>query len=71
MSLIPNATLPVYGTGGYMLSVDNHLYEGESVCIARKRTIEKIIVDVPCVEEQKRIKRERIRYVKRMNVLSG
>ena len=26
--------IPVYGTGGYMLSVDDYLYDGESVCIA-------------------------------------
>lgn len=33
--------IPVYGSGGYMLSVDEHLYEGESVCIGRKGTIDK------------------------------
>lgn len=33
--------IPVYGTGGYMLSVDKHLYEGESVGIGRKGTIDK------------------------------
>ena len=32
--------IPVYGTGGYMLSVDDYLYEGESVCIGRKGTID-------------------------------
>jgi type I restriction enzyme S subunit len=31
--------VPVYGSGGYMLSVDDFLYEGESVCIGRKGTI--------------------------------
>lgn len=31
--------VPVYGSGGYMLSVDEHLYDGESVCIGRKGTI--------------------------------
>jgi type I restriction enzyme S subunit len=33
--------IPVYGSGGYMLSVDDFLYEGESVCIGRKGTIDK------------------------------
>ena len=33
--------IPVYGTGGYMLSVDDYLYDGESVCIGRKGTIDK------------------------------
>jgi len=33
--------IPVYGTGGYMLSVDEYLYDGESVCIGRKGTIDK------------------------------
>ena len=33
--------IPVYGSGGYMLSVDNYLYNGESVCIGRKGTIDK------------------------------
>ena len=32
--------VPVYGTGGYMVSVDAHLYDGESVCIGRKGTID-------------------------------
>ena len=32
--------VPVYGTGGYMVSVDTHLYDGESVCIGRKGTID-------------------------------
>ncbi len=31
--------VPVYGSGGYMLSVNDYLYEGESVCIGRKGTI--------------------------------
>jgi type I restriction enzyme S subunit len=31
--------IPVYGSGGYMLSVDDFLYDGESVCIGRKGTI--------------------------------
>ncbi|MEG2307856.1 restriction endonuclease subunit S [Chryseobacterium sp.] len=33
--------VPVYGSGGYMLSVDDYLYNGESVCIGRKGTIDK------------------------------
>jgi type I restriction enzyme S subunit len=32
-------SIPVYGSGGYMLSVDDFLYDGESVCIGRKGTI--------------------------------
>ena len=32
---------PVYGTGGYMRSVNDYLYDGESVCIGRKGTIDK------------------------------
>lgn len=32
-------SVPVYGSGGYMLSVDDYLYDGESVCIGRKGTI--------------------------------
>ncbi|MGL5968060.1 MAG: restriction endonuclease subunit S [Kluyvera sp.] len=31
--------IPVYGSGGYMCSVDEYLYDGESVCIGRKGTI--------------------------------
>jgi len=33
--------IPVYGTGGVMLYVDEYLYYGESVCIGRKGTIDK------------------------------
>ena len=32
--------IPVYGSGGYMTSVDKFLYDGESVCIGRKGTID-------------------------------
>lgn len=32
--------IPVYGSGGYMLSVDDFLHDGESVCIGRKGTID-------------------------------
>jgi len=35
--------IPVYGTGGYMLSVSDYLYDGESVGIGRKGTIDKPI----------------------------
>lgn len=35
--------IPVYGSGGYMTSVDDFLYDGESVCIGRKGTINKPI----------------------------
>jgi type I restriction enzyme S subunit len=31
--------VPVHGSGGYMLSVDEYLYEGDSACIGRKGTI--------------------------------
>ncbi len=33
--------IPVYGSGGYMTSVNEYLYDGESVCIGRKGTIDK------------------------------
>ncbi|WET04339.1 restriction endonuclease subunit S [Flavobacterium sp. YJ01] len=33
--------IPVYGTGGYMVSVNAYLHDGESVCIGRKGTINK------------------------------
>lgn len=33
--------IPVFGTGGYMLSVNNTLHEGETVFIGRKGTINK------------------------------
>ncbi len=32
--------IPVYGSGGYMLSINNFLHNGESVCIGRKGTID-------------------------------
>ena len=34
-------SIPVYGTGGLMTFVDEFLYDGESVCIGRKGTIDK------------------------------
>jgi len=36
---LSSGDVPVYGSGGYMHSVDEHLYDGESVCIGRKGTI--------------------------------
>lgn len=33
--------VPVFGSGGYMTSVDNFLHDGETVCIGRKGTIDK------------------------------
>lgn len=33
--------IPVYGSGGYMTSVDKFLYDGASVCIGRKGTIDR------------------------------
>lgn len=33
--------VPVYGTGGLMTYVDSFLYEGETICIGRKGTIDK------------------------------
>lgn len=38
-----NGNIPLYGSGGYMTSVDDFLYDGESVCIGRKGTIDKPI----------------------------
>ena len=38
---LDKGNIPVYGSGGYMLSVDDYLYDGESVCIGRKGTIDK------------------------------
>ena len=40
---LKNGDIPVYGTGGYMLSVNEYLHDGESVCIGRKGTIDKPI----------------------------
>jgi type I restriction enzyme S subunit len=38
---LENGEIPVYGTGGYMTSVNDYLYDGESVGIGRKGTIDK------------------------------
>ncbi len=40
---LSKGNIPVYGSGGYMLSVNDYLYEGESPCIGRKGTIDKPI----------------------------
>ncbi len=40
---LPDGDIPVYGSGGYMRSVNEYLYEGESACIGRKGTIDKPI----------------------------
>lgn len=36
---LSSGPIPVYGSGGYMLSVSDYLYDGESACIGRKGTI--------------------------------
>ena len=33
--------VPVYGTGGLLANVDDYLYDGETICIGRKGTIDK------------------------------
>lgn len=38
---LDSGNIPVYGTGGLMLNVNNYLYDGESICIGRKGTIDK------------------------------
>ena len=38
---LSDGDIPVYGSGGYMRQVNDYLYEGESVCIGRKGTIDK------------------------------
>lgn len=38
---LSRGNVPVYGSGGVMTYVDKALYEGESVCIGRKGTIDK------------------------------
>ncbi|WP_339541317.1 restriction endonuclease subunit S [Pseudomonas sp. RA_5y_Pfl1_P24] len=37
---LASGDIPVYGSGGYMRSVNDYLYDGESVCIGRKGTID-------------------------------
>lgn len=38
---LSKGNIPVFGTGGYMTSVNNYLFDGETVCIGRKGTINK------------------------------
>lgn len=38
---LSKGNIPVYGTGGLMLYVNDYLYDGKSVCIGRKGTINK------------------------------
>lgn len=38
---LENGNIPVYGTGGLMTCVNDYLYDGVSVCIGRKGTIDK------------------------------
>ncbi|HCM1204034.1 TPA: restriction endonuclease subunit S [Vibrio parahaemolyticus] len=38
---LSDGDIPVFGTGGYMTSVDEYLYDGETVFIGRKGTINK------------------------------
>src|SRR5574344_1448555 len=38
---LDDGDIPVYGTGGLMCYVSSYLYDGESVCIGRKGTINK------------------------------
>lgn len=38
---LKHGTVPVFGTGGYMTAVSDFLYDGETVCIGRKGTIDK------------------------------
>jgi type I restriction enzyme S subunit len=40
---LPDGDIPVYGSGGYMRSANEYLYNGESACIGRKGTINKPI----------------------------
>lgn len=37
---LESGNVPVFGTGGYMTSVNKYLYDGETVCIGRKGTID-------------------------------
>ena len=38
---LSDGDIPVYGSGGYMCSVNDYLYDGDSACIGRKGTINK------------------------------
>lgn len=41
---LEEGNIPVYGTGGYMTSVNDYLYDGESVGIGRKGTIDRPVL---------------------------
>ena len=38
-----NGCVPVYGSGGYITSIDSFLYDGESILLPRKGTLENIM----------------------------
>ncbi|MCT3825341.1 restriction endonuclease subunit S [Elizabethkingia anophelis] len=38
---LQSGDIPVFGTGGFMTLVNDYLYDGETVCIGRKGTIDK------------------------------
>lgn len=38
---LKSGDIPVYGTGGLMLYVNDYLYDGKSICIGRKGTIDR------------------------------
>lgn len=38
---LPYGNVPVYGTGGVIAMVNDYLYDGETICIGRKGTIDK------------------------------
>ena len=40
---LDSGEIPVYGSGGKMCYVNDYLYNGESVCIGRKGTIDKAL----------------------------
>ena len=40
---LEKGTIPVYGSGGYMTSVDQFLYEGESILLPRKGSLDNIM----------------------------
>ena len=37
---LKEGNIPVFGSGGYMTSVNDYLYDGDTVCIGRKGTID-------------------------------
>ncbi|MBS1573166.1 MAG: restriction endonuclease subunit S [Bacteroidetes bacterium] len=38
---LQSGDIPVFGTGGFMTLVNDYLYDGETICIGRKGTIDK------------------------------